>query len=636
MSADTLTKWQIEEIIKCQNDCVYFVQKYGWVKHPVLGPIRFIPWNWQRALLRLWQAGKSTICNKSRQVGASWTAVAYFNWLMNFHPDIGVETLLLSSKEEKAVSLLEKFAFLFNRLPLWMRAYRESDAKTRKVLTFEYYDEESGQFVKNMAQISSLTTTGTSGAGESVKAVLIDEFALMTERGNDEEVWAAVAPTTTHGGQLIILSTPRGAAGEFYRIWGDAVEDAVKVGAIDRDITDIPKYKRDYKRWNASILQAANQLEMVPFAIHYSLCHHDDEWIAAATEGLPRDKAEQIRNYFTGLVYNETWKMQQADRLKLSKAKMEQEYELLFESLSGAAFSSADINACYMPLNHHPWVQGLIERSTHFFVGIDTAEGITVRQKEPDYNAIVVLNQWGVQVKTVVNRETIDEWAGKTVVDPQTGRSVERPGTVLKVLKELSKLGPVTAIVEKNGPGLTVVNRVSPHVQSLGNVQVIPYAMSGAIKGALVSDLASEMASEQRVVIGGEPRDIRRIIITDYFTVRCFRHFLKLGPSRFGAAPGFFDDPVVAFMWAAYAMRIVGAYDSIAVLPSQQARAIGSTPEEDKPINEPSAPLIIPDPERMASVASGFRISGAPRHPIGPRVPITKWSPNRMLRGREK
>ena len=80
-----LTRDQAEEIIKCRNSCAYFVQRYGWMRHLSLGSIRFSAWDWQVSLLNLWQAGKSTVSLKSRQVGASWTAVAYANWLLNFH-----------------------------------------------------------------------------------------------------------------------------------------------------------------------------------------------------------------------------------------------------------------------------------------------------------------------------------------------------------------------------------------------------------------------------------------------------------------------------------------------------------------------------------------------------------------------
>ena len=83
----------------------------------------------------------------------------------------------------------------------------------------KYFDEsvgDDGEWVTGDGQVTSLTTTSTSGAGDSATVVLVDEMALMIERGHDAKVWAAIAPTTLHGGLLIMGSTPRQSIGQFY------------------------------------------------------------------------------------------------------------------------------------------------------------------------------------------------------------------------------------------------------------------------------------------------------------------------------------------------------------------------------------------------------------------------------------
>jgi len=594
-----LSKWQVEEIVKCQRNAAYYVETYGWMRHPKLGAIRFTPWSWQTAALNLWQAGKSTIFNKSRQVGATWTGIGYMSWLVNFNPE--VDLLVLSEKEEKAIKLLKKFYFFQDHLPDWLSARTDAASKTNFSTAIRYYDEGRQRWVDGNSSISSLTTTGTSGAGETTRCVLIDEFALMTERGHDQEVFAAIAPTATHGGQLIIISTPRGSYGEFYRIFTESVDELVEMGVVTEEVTN-------FDAWNRAVIKNARDVYMVPLLAHYSMGTHNEAWLRRATSALPPKKANAISSHVRPIVYKVAWRDELARRFKLSEAQVMQEMELQFEMLGNAAFSSSDINACYMNPEREPWVKDFINRSTHFYIGIDTAEGITLKRQEPDYNSLVVYNEMGVQVYALNNRETIDEWAGKTTVDPVTKQAIETPGTVLRTIKKFAKIASVTVVLEKNGPGLTVQNRIEPHLPD--DVDFLVLSMTGGIKPQLVSDFAAEMADEQVIAIeNGRARTARKFIFTDRFTVRCLRQYIKIGPGKFSAAVGFFDDPVVASMWAAYGKRILGARDGVMVMPVQrdESRPIAIDKIDDLTADDMSGygPQIMPKEEEvMAGVAT--------------------------------
>jgi hypothetical protein len=96
-------------------------------------------------------------------------------------------------------------------------------------------------------------------------------------------------------------------------------------------------------------------------------------------------------------------------------------------------------------------------------------------------------------------------------------------------------------------------------------------------------DFAREMADEQAF----KPKDgkmvaIRRYILTDHFTVRCMRQFVKAGGNRYEAAQGAFDDPVIALLWAAYGRRTRDR-DATVVLPEgiDINRPIDISPELD-------------------------------------------------------
>ena len=108
--------------------------------------------------------------------------------------------------------------------------------------------------------------------------------------------------------------------------------------------------------------------------------------------------------------------------------------------------------------------------------------------------------------------------------------------------------------------------------------------MSSAIKPQLVSDFHREMSDEQAFKPkNGKMVAIRNYILTDHFTVRCMRQFIKTGSNRFEAAQGAFDDPVIALLWAAYGRRTRDRDNDMAVLPSTTDinRPISGSPELD-------------------------------------------------------
>lgn len=549
-----LNKWQVKELARCKASPVYFVNKYGWINHLKLGPIRFITWDWQDTLLTLWSAWKPTIVLKSRQMGFSWTYAAWGVWLSTFRPNFNI--LLLSANQEKAIKLLEKFTFFRDNLPNWMKSPAPTPSKASFSQFMRYYDETDGCWKTGDGQIASLTTTGVSGAGDSATAVFVDEFALMVKRGNDEEVWAAIAPTTLHGGLMVTGSTPRQSKGQYYRNWNDSIEPLMNDGIINDGM--------GYREWNRAVLRHASELDVVPMKIHYSMCYHNEAWLRAACRGMSKSRACVIRNHFKDIKYDEEWKKSVVRRLKLNEQQANQELELMFDQQGGQAFDSSRLEACYVPGSHSSLVKMLARSSEHYYIGIDTAEGITAKNKDPDFNSIVVFNDKGVQVLGLHNQENLDEWAGTTLVDEKDNKT-EKPGTVYKTILAYR---PCTVINEKNGPGATVANRVEPLLANFDDVEFFSLPMSTK-KPKFVGDTQLALADEQIAIVGNEKRKLSKIIITDFKTYISLRNFLKIGPGKFGAAPGFIDDPVIAALWAIQAMKMREAYNSQGALAGQ-------------------------------------------------------------------
>jgi hypothetical protein len=209
-----VTPEQAEEIRRCivghDNDigAVYWLKNYAYLKHTTKGKIRWDkPYPYQVEVLEALNDGEDVFVNKSRRVGASWTACAFILWKCMFHPDMSA--LLLSRKEFYAKGLLKRIKFMYDNLPAWMRPRRKVNSQSE--LSFEF---RKGDDVAE-SNIISLTTTDESGRGEDAAIVLMDEAASIP---NADDTWAAVSPTAAFGGQRIVVSTPNGVGGFFHRI----------------------------------------------------------------------------------------------------------------------------------------------------------------------------------------------------------------------------------------------------------------------------------------------------------------------------------------------------------------------------------------------------------------------------------
>ncbi len=77
--------------------------------------------------------------------------------------------------------------------------------------------ENQSQLVwANGARIISLAATPSTGRGIAAQRVYLDEFAFALY---DQMIYESIVPTLSHGGQITILSTPKGRANMFFRLW---------------------------------------------------------------------------------------------------------------------------------------------------------------------------------------------------------------------------------------------------------------------------------------------------------------------------------------------------------------------------------------------------------------------------------
>src|SRR3989344_5444977 len=70
-------KRQVDEILRCRRDPLYFFKTYARVSHPIKGPVPFETYPFQDDCVRAFLENRFVIVNKSRQLGLSTLAAAY-------------------------------------------------------------------------------------------------------------------------------------------------------------------------------------------------------------------------------------------------------------------------------------------------------------------------------------------------------------------------------------------------------------------------------------------------------------------------------------------------------------------------------------------------------------------------------
>lgn len=166
--------------------------------HPTLGTIRPEPYLYQGAL---WSDRSATrVVLKARQTGFS-QAIA-FEALHTVLHQAGATVLVVSRNLEAAINVL---------------GYVKTALETPGLQAPRVVKNNETQLgLANRSRIVSIPATKGAGRTYAATAVYLDEFAWMPWA---TDIYTAVAPTTSRGGRLTVLSTPNGRANAFYLLW---------------------------------------------------------------------------------------------------------------------------------------------------------------------------------------------------------------------------------------------------------------------------------------------------------------------------------------------------------------------------------------------------------------------------------
>ena len=212
--SEKYTNDQIQEIAKCIQDPIHFIDTYCSIQHPVKGRVKFDLFDYQKRLIDTYDNYRYAIALMPRQTGKSTAAAAYLLWYAMYKPDSQI--LIAAHKYAGAQEIMQRLRFIYETLPDFVRSGCTS------------YNKGSIEF-ENGSRIVSQATTETTGRGMSLTLIYLDEFAYVQPR-MAEEFWTALSPTLSTGGKCIITSTPNQDNDQFAQIWKLAIDNTDEYG----------------------------------------------------------------------------------------------------------------------------------------------------------------------------------------------------------------------------------------------------------------------------------------------------------------------------------------------------------------------------------------------------------------------
>jgi hypothetical protein len=188
------TAQQIQEIVKCQADPVYFIEQYCYIVSLDKGLVKFQLYECQKKKVNVILNNRKVVLMEGRQQGKTVTAAACILWYTLFQENKTVA--ILANKGSAAREVLDRYQIMYENIPLWMQ---------QGVRTWNKGNVE----LENGSKVFTSATTTSGIRGKSVNWLYIDEASIIPNNVADQ-FFASVYPTISAGvtTKVLLTSTP--------------------------------------------------------------------------------------------------------------------------------------------------------------------------------------------------------------------------------------------------------------------------------------------------------------------------------------------------------------------------------------------------------------------------------------------
>lgn len=227
------TPEQIQEIIKCSEDPIYFIENYCKIVSLDHGLVPFKLYECQKRKVQTIINNRKVILMEGRQQGKTITSAACILWYTLFSENKTVA--ILANKAAAAREVLSRYQGMYENLPLWLQqGVREWNKGSIEL--------------ENGSKVFTAATASSGIRGKSVNWLYIDEAAIIPNNVA-EDFFTSTYPTIMAGEttKVLMSSTPLGY-NHFWKFWNDAEQGINDFKNLFIHYTEIPG--RD-ERWAA-------------------------------------------------------------------------------------------------------------------------------------------------------------------------------------------------------------------------------------------------------------------------------------------------------------------------------------------------------------------------------------------------
>lgn len=199
-----------KEILLCEKDPIYFMEKYANCRHPVHGSMLFSPHPYQVNYITELEKGKNTIVSAARRTGSSITTMLFLFWEAFFNKHKAIA--LCSNRRQHSQDNLQTVRHAYYMLPQWMRDYNPMVDNNKGYIEFS-----------NGSMLSVRTADPCSFRGMTLSTVFIDNFTNIKGEEQQEELVISIMPQImSRKGSRMIIVAPGDGSSTFYDMFSDA------------------------------------------------------------------------------------------------------------------------------------------------------------------------------------------------------------------------------------------------------------------------------------------------------------------------------------------------------------------------------------------------------------------------------
>jgi hypothetical protein len=219
------TPEQIQEIIRCSEDPIYFIETYCKIVSLDHGLVPFKLYECQKRKVETIIYNRKVILMEGRQQGKTITSAACILWYTLFQENKTVA--ILANKAAAAREVLNRYQGMYENLPLWLQqGVREWNKGSIEL--------------ENGSKVFTAATASSGIRGKSVNWLYIDEAAIIPNNVA-EDFFTSTYPTIMAGEttKVLMSSTPLGY-NHFWKFWNDAEQGLNDFKTLFIHYTEIP------------------------------------------------------------------------------------------------------------------------------------------------------------------------------------------------------------------------------------------------------------------------------------------------------------------------------------------------------------------------------------------------------------